>query len=117
MPLLPHPLLSFCGNNPYRIDRTDTCAHQIRRFCDQLVEQQWIEALGARPQLKFRFQAEDNAAIRTVELPLVPTPHDMGRLARGAKGAWQTTPGLPMVRDYPNSLFCIHSRTSASASS
>src|SRR5690349_9855135 len=100
MPLLPHPLLPFCRNDPYRINRTETCAHQIRRFRDQLVEQQWIETLGARLQLKFRFQAEDYATIRTVELPLVPTPHNMSAWRAGSKRAWRTTPGLPMVRDY-----------------
>src|SRR5689334_12970627 len=104
-------------NDPYGIDRTETCAHQIRRFCDQLVEQKWIEAFGARPQLKCRFQAEDYAPIRTVKLPLVPAPHNMSAWPAGGKGIWRTTPGLPTFGDYQNSLFCIHSRTSASASS
>jgi hypothetical protein len=91
--------------------------HHAGRLRDQVVEQQWIEALGAWPQLKFRFQTEDDAAIRTVELPFVPAPQNVRCLARLAKCVWRFTPGLLMVKNCQNSLFCIHSRTSASASS
>ena len=51
------------------------------------------------------YRIEDNAA---------PTPHNVGELARGAKGAWRTTSGLTIVGDYQNSLSSIHWRTPAS---
>lgn len=63
---------SACRNDPDRVYRAGAGSHQFVGLKDEGFQRHWIEAWLTRPQFQIRFNAEHDAFLMPLNLPLMP---------------------------------------------